>query len=239
MKKIICMASIFILFTLSGCAVSKTTPVAPSALSPSPTLSSNQVLKLPAPQLKSSVSLEESLQNRRSIREYSKNPLKIEEISQLLWATQGITSDTGGRTAPSAGALYPLKIYLVAGNIENLTAGIYEYNPQGHELILLFSGDVSEKLANAALGQSPVKDGAIDIVISAIYERTSQKYGDRGIRYAQIETGHAAQNLCLEATALDLGAVTIGAFDDNQVKVTLNMSANENPLYIIPVGRKN
>ncbi len=233
------IALILILFMLPGCTGSKAVPIAPTALTAYPSSPLSTAIKLPAPRLKSSVSLEESLQNRRSIREYSQNSLKIEEVSQLLWSAQGITSDTGGRTAPSAGALYPLKVYLIVGNVENLVTGVYEYNPQEHELIPLIDGDVREKLSNAALGQTPVREGAIDIVISAVYEHTTRKYGDRGIRYAQIETGHAAQNLCLQATALDLGSVTIGAFDDNQVKMILGMPANESPLYIIPVGRKN
>lgn len=235
MKKIIYLTLIVIPLLLSGCTGFKATTIAPDALSASPA----QVIKLPAPRLASSVSLEETLHNRRSIRDYSGNPLKLEEVSQLLWATQGVTSDTGFRTAPSAGALYPLKVYLVAGNVDNLVNGIYEYNPPEHELTFLSYGDMREKLANAALWQAPVKNGAIDVVISAIYEQTTQKYGDRGIRYVHLEAGHAAQNLCLQATALNLGAVTIGAFDDNQVKTILDLSATETPLYLIPAGRKN
>jgi SagB-type dehydrogenase family enzyme len=230
---------ILILLILPGCVGTNLVPISlptPSTSSSSPLASS---IKLPAPNVKGPISLEESLQNRRSIREYTTKPLKIEEVSQLLWAAQGITSDSGGRTAPSAGALYPLKVYLVAGNVENLPAGIYEYSPQQHELISLVNGDMREKLSNAAVEQASVKKAAIDIVISSIYERTTLKYGNRGIQYAQMETGHAAQNICLQATALDLGAVTVGAFYDNQVKAVFGMPANESPLYIIPVGKKN
>jgi SagB-type dehydrogenase family enzyme len=233
MRKAIYIFSILVLIMFPGCTSVNSTSAAPKASSLSPP----QFIALPAPRFESSVSLEETLYNRRSIREYSKSPLNLEEVSQLLWAAQGITSDNGFRTAPSAGALYPLKIYLVAGNVEGLVAGVYEYGPSGHELINLKNVDERGNLASAALGQAPVTNGAIDIVISAIFERTTQKYGDRGIRYAQIETGHAAQNLCLQATALDLGAVTIGAFDDNGVKTVMNMAPNETPLYIIPVGR--
>jgi SagB-type dehydrogenase family enzyme len=193
-------------------------------------------IELSEPRFTGNVSVEESLHNRRSIREYSQSTLKLEEVSQLLWSAQGITADNGGRTAPSAGGLYPLEVYLIAGNVENLRHGIYRYIPQNHGLTNISNQDIRNKLSEAALGQASVKNGAIDIVISAVYARTTGKYGDRGIRYVQMEAGHAAQNICLEATALKLGAVTIGAFDDNQVKICLLMPENESPLYIIPAG---
>ncbi|MGB2583939.1 MAG: SagB/ThcOx family dehydrogenase [Dehalococcoidia bacterium] len=183
--------------------------------------------------------MEETLLNRRSVRQYTGEALTLEEVSQLLWSAQGITAEWGGRTAPSAGALYPLEVYLVAGNVESLTPGIYKYINDGHELVKVRDEDVREELANAALGQTPVRDGAIDIVISAIYERTMKKYGDRGVRYVHMEAGHAAQNIYLQATALDLGAVTIGAFADELVKKLLSMPEEEAPLYIIPVGRRD
>jgi len=220
----------------SGCTfaeVSTTINTGPAATS----FSAEKIIALPGPRLKSDVSLEDSLFKRRSIREYSPAPLKLEEVSQLLWSAQGLTSENGGRTAPSAGALYPLEIYLVSGNVDHLASGIYKYSPRGHSVIVLSENDIREGLCRAALNQSPVKNGAVCIVISAVYERTAQKYGDRGIRYAQMEVGHAAQNICLQATALGLGAVTIGAFDDNGVKNLLRMADNETPLYIIPVGR--
>jgi SagB-type dehydrogenase family enzyme len=134
--------------------------------------------------------------------------------------------------------LYPLEVYLVAGSVENLASGVYLYEPDEHELVKVRDEDVREELANAALGQTPVRDGAIDIVISAIYERTMRKYGERGVRYVHMEAGHVAQNIYLQATALDLGTVTIGAFVDELVKEVLSMPEDEAPLYIIPVGRK-
>jgi len=193
---------------------------------------------LPEPRLKSEVSLEEALLKRRSIREYANLPLTLEDVSQLLWAAQGITAKWGGRTAPSAGALYPLEVYLVVGTVENLAAGVYKYKPERHELVKVRDDDVRGELAKAALGQSWVKEGAIDIVIAAVYERTTKKYGDRGMMYTHMEAGHAAQNIYLQAAALDLGMVTIGAFYDDQVKDILDMPRNETPLYVIPVGRK-
>jgi len=196
------------------------------------------IIKLPEPRLESNASLEETLLNRRSIREYSSSPLTFGEVSQLLWAAQGLTAEWGGRTAPSAGGLYPLEIYLAAGSVVNLAPGIYKYKPEGHELIKLRDGDEREELAKAALNQTWVKAGAINIVVAAVYERTTKKYGDRGVRYVDMEAGHAAQNLYLQATALDLGMVTVAAFNDEQVRRILDMLTNETPLYVIPVGKK-
>jgi SagB-type dehydrogenase family enzyme len=198
----------------------------------------NDTIRLPEPKSKGEMSLEETLLERRSVREYSAGALKLDEISQLLWAAQGKTSESGGRTAPAAGGLYPLEIYLVSGNVENATAGIYKYSPERHELIKIKDGDFRDRLAAASLGQSWVEDGAIAIVIAAVYERTTEKYGERGTRYVQMEAGHAAQNLCLQATALGFGTVTVGAFDDNRVKEVIGMQDNESPLYVIPAGRK-
>ena len=184
-------------------------------------------------------SLEELLRQRRSIRQYNDAPLTKDEVMKLLWAGQGITSAGGFRTAPSAGALYPLELYLVAGNVDNLAPGIYKYNPVQNDLDLVREGDVRLSLAAASLGQGSVMDGAIDIVIAAVYERTEVKYGARGERYVHIEVGHAAQNICLEATALGLGLVTIGAFNDTAVAEVIGMAQDESPLYVIPVGRIN
>ncbi len=175
---------------------------------------------------------------RRSVREYVSLPLSLEDISQLLWAAQGITSDWGGRTAPSAGALYPLEVYLVVGDVDGLESGVYKYQPQEHALIRVGDSDVRSELASAALEQSFIAQGAVDIVIAAVYERTTRKYGDRGVRYVHMEAGHAAQNIYLEAVALDLGTVTVGAFSDERVKDVLGMPESEVPLYIMPVGRK-
>jgi len=195
-------------------------------------------MKLPEPRYDGEVSIEEALQLRRSIRQYTGEPLTLQEVSQLLWAGQGITDPRGYRTAPSAGALYPLEIYVVVGDIENLAEGVYRYEPVEHELVKVLEGDKRTDLATAALGQSSVSDAAIDIVVVAVYERTTVKYGERGIRYVHIEVGHAAQNMCLQAAAMDLGIVTVGAFQDEQVKEVLDLPEDEQPLYILPIGRK-
>jgi SagB-type dehydrogenase family enzyme len=239
MMKIFWLILCSLALTLTGCSSTPSlTPVSPSAALVSSQDPQTGVIELPQPKYNSSFSLEEALASRRSVREYSNQPLKVQDVSQLLWAAQGITDKSGGRTAPSAGALYPLEVYLVAGKVEELSSGIYKYRPEGHKLFKMSDGEVRESLANAALGQSPIKDGAINIVIAAVYERTTSKYGDRGVTYAHLEAGHAAQNLCLQAAALNLGAVTIGAFDDGRVKTVMGLAENETPLYIISVGKK-
>ena len=155
-----------------------------------------------------------------------------------MWAAQGLTAEWGGRTAPSAGALYPLELHLVVGNVSDLAPGVYRYRPREHDLVKSRDGDMRSPLAHAALDQAWVREGAIDIVITAVYERTTRKYGERGIRYVHMEAGHAAQNLYLQATAMELGMVTVGAFYEEQVREILGLAKNEDPLYIIPVGRK-
>ena len=229
--------SLFVLITalllICACGQSETT----FAASLTPTLEVKKMrIKLPKPKYNSNVSLEESLVKRRSVRNYTGKLLTLEEVSQLLWAAQGTTSGRGGRTAPSAGALYPLEVYVIVGDVQDLAIGIYLYKPEKHELVMISDKDVRQQLAGAALGQSSVKNGAIDIVFTAVYQRITRKYGDRGIKYVHMETGHAAQNVCLQATAMGLGVVTIGAFNDQEVSKILNLPKDEEPLYIIPVG---
>jgi SagB-type dehydrogenase family enzyme len=219
-----------LLLALGGCPQPATTPA--------PSQEQAEVIDLPEPQYDSEVSLEQSLLERRSVRDYSGQPLTLQGVSQLLWAAQGLTDPVGFRTAPSAGALYPLELYIVAGDVEGLPPGVYRYQPDGHQLAKTLDGDQRAGLASVALEQSCVEEGAVDFVFTAVYERTTGKYGERGIRYVHMEVGHAAQNLCLQATALGLGAVTIGAFYDKEVSRLLNLPADEQPLYIIPVGRK-
>lgn len=193
-------------------------------------------MTLPEPKYDSEISLEKSLHQRRSVRSYTGETLTLGEISQLLWAAQGITDTGGRRTAPSAGALYPLEVYVVAGDVQDMPPGVYHYEPEEHRLIKTMHGDLRDGLCDAALRQESVTEGAAAFVFTGVYERTTGKYGDRGIRYVHMEAGHAAQNLCLQANALGLGAVTIGAFHDEQVIDLLNLEEEERPLYIIPVG---
>ncbi|MFH2049513.1 MAG: SagB/ThcOx family dehydrogenase [bacterium] len=198
----------------------------------------NESIKLPEPKYDSSISIEQALLERRSVRAYQDEPLTLTEVAQVLWSAQGITdSKRAYRTAPSAGALFPLEVYVVIGNVEGLAKGVYRYKPGEHEITKVRDGDVRDKLAVAALGQASVREGAITIVFSAVYERTTRKYGDRGVRYVHMEAGHAAQNVCLQAVSLNLGTVVVGAFKDDEVSKILNIPDEEHPLYILPVGK--
>ncbi len=199
---------------------------------------SPEVIKLPPPALEGKISLEKALKERRSIRQYKNLPITVSDLSQILWAAQGISGAGGRRTAPSAGALYPLELCVVAGNVSGLSSGVYSYDPHRHELSRTMGGDKRAELSNAALSQSSIRQAAAVLVISAVYERVTVKYGERGIRYAHMEAGHAAQNVFLEAVPLDLGTVVIGAFRDDQVRAVLKLPEREQPLYIMPVGKK-
>ncbi len=196
-------------------------------------------LDLPQPVTLGTVSIEEALSKRSSIRDYTDQPLTLKEVSQLLWAAQGITRpEWGGRTAPSAGGTYPLEVYIVVANrgVEDLAPGIYRYIPQRHTLLLVEPGDKTSDLAVAALDQDWVATARINIVIAAVFERTTERYGERGIRYVYMEAGHADQNIYLQAAALDLVTVVIGAFHDEQVQRLLDLPEEQKPLYIAPVG---
>ena len=194
-------------------------------------------IDLPEPTLRGEVSLEETLQTRRSIREYGDGPVTLEEVSQLLWAAQGETAEWGGRTAPSAGGLYPLETYLVAGNVCDLEQGVYKYRPGEHDLLRVGDGDRKALLAETALGQEWVEEGVAAIILAAVYERTTGKYDERGIEYVHMEAGHAAENLLLQATALGLGSVPVTGFYRGQAREVLGLPQDVEPLYIVPVGR--
>lgn len=197
-----------------------------------PTSNANaDMIELPSPAHSSEMTLEEALGSRRSVREYSDQPLTTAELGQLLWAAQGTTSERGFRTAPSAGALYPLEVYLITAE------GVFHYEPQDHQLRLMSQDDARPALYQAALQQEPVLRAPAVFILAAVYARTVKKYGEeRSARYVQMEAGHAAQNLLLEATALGLGAVPIGAFHDQEVQKALGLPADHQPLYLIPIG---
>lgn len=188
-------------------------------------------IQLPPPVTKGKISLEGTILSRRSKRSFSPKDLTLAQISQILWAGQGITAGRGSyRAAPSAGALYPMEIYVLTKQ------GLYHYLPEGHKLEVLTEKDLRPALAGAALGQSAVSEAALDIIICAVYSRITGRYGQRGIIYAAIEAGHIAQNIHLQAVALGLGSVPIGAFSDEGVKNILSLPKDNEPLYIIPVG---
>ena len=191
---------------------------------------------LPAPRRDSSVSIEKALLSRKSVREFANEPLELWEISQLVWAAQGMTVPDQ-RTAPSAGALYPLDLYVASGNVIGLPPGIYNYDLRNHELSLSVQGDKRRELSEAALSQTSIIQAAAVFAVSAVYKKTTSKYRARGIRYVHMEAGHAAQNLLLQASALGLGSVLVGAFSDERVRRVLMLNENEAPLYLIPVGK--
>lgn len=186
---------------------------------------------LPTPRTQGTMSVEETMLKRRSIREFKDTPLTLAELGQLLWAAQGITHPAGLRTAPSAGALYPLEVYAVTRE------ATYHYNPQGHHLVVHARGDLRAALYAVALMQDSILQAPVTIVITAVYARTAKKYGEeRTPRYVALEVGHAGQNVLLQAVALGLGAVPIGAFLDDQVQNVLALPRDHQPLYLIPVG---
>lgn len=195
------------------------------------------IIPLPAGNHHERLSLTEALRRRRTQRSFAPLPLTLEEIGALLWAAQGSTGPDGLRTAPSAGALYPLELLLVASAVESLPAGSYRYLPLKHQLQRLAPGEHASAVAAAAHGQGWMAEAAAILAFSTVPARTTGKYGHRGERYIHIEVGHAAQNAALEAAVLGLGCGEVGAFDDAAMAVALGLPAGEQPLYLLPVGR--
>ena len=189
------------------------------------------VIQLPEPRLSGKVSIEETLKLRRSVRRFTDHLLTHEEISQLLWSAQGLRSGGQRRTAPSAGALYPLELYVV------IAEGIFHYDPAQNTLSVVREGDLREELCRASLNQEFIMEAPLTVAITAVYERIAVRYGkERGARYVYMEVGHAAQNLALQAVALGLGSVPVGAFDDAAVHRVLGVPEDHEPLYLLPVG---
>ncbi len=184
---------------------------------------------LPAP-TRDGMSLAQALATRRTVRELTGPPLTDGEISQLLWSAQGITP-ARNRTAPSAGATYPTEMYLLTAD------GVFHYRPQRHDLEVVSEDDVRLRLFGGAVGQEAVRDAPAVFVVTAVFARTAVKYGDRAVRYVHVEAGHVAQNILLQATALGLGAVPVGAFDDPAVSELIGLPTDHEPLYLLPVGR--
>lgn len=196
-----------------------------------------RTIKLPPPIAKGKISLEEAIKKRRSERDFQDRALTLRQVSQILWAAQGVTEERGfKRAAPSAGALYPLELYLVVKKVEELEAGVYHYHPANHTLDLILRGNYQIPLAEACLGQMFIAGAPVSVVIAAEYERTTAKYGKRGLRYVHIEVGHVGENICLQVVALGLATVTIGAFWDEEVSRLLSLPKNYKPLYVLPVG---
>lgn len=190
----------------------------------------DRVVALPAAATDGGLSLEATLARRHSIREFAATALTTSQLGQLLWAAQGVTRSWGGRTAPSAGALYPLEVYVT------LPTAVWHYLPAGHRVEEWDITGLRSRLAAAALGQSAVSTAPAVFVIAGVVGRTRGKYGARADRYVSLEAGHCAENLLLQATALGLGAVPIGAFDDDGIRQVLAMSRAMTPYYLVPVG---
>lgn len=195
-----------------------------------------EMIDLPKPDHRGATSIEETIARRRSVRTYSTRALTLKEVSQLLWAAQGITGARGKRAVPSAGALYPLEVYVAVGKVDGLPAGLYHYRPGEHKLRLVRKGDVRVALARAAWRQACVREAPAVLLVAAVYSRTARKYGGRAKRYVHMEVGCVCQNVYLQCEALKLGTVAVGAFSDRAVERILGEAAK--PLLLMPVGAK-
>ncbi|MGB5422494.1 MAG: SagB/ThcOx family dehydrogenase [Desulfobacterales bacterium] len=196
-------------------------------------------MKLRPPKIDGTVSVESAIKQRRTIRSFSPEILELNQLSQLLWSAQGVTENSGfKRAAPSAGALYPMDVYAVVGrsSVEQIEAGVYHYEPNGHALSYITKKDMRDRIAKASLSQMWMAHAPLNIVITAEYSRITVKYKERGIRYAMIEAGHIAQNLFLQAEALGLMASIVGAFNDNELIEILKVPRTHEPLLIMPIG---
>lgn len=194
------------------------------------------VIQLPEPSPDSGISIEEVIESRRSIRRYGSESLSLADLSRLLHSAQGITSESGFRAAPSAGATFPLSILVIAENIDSLEAGIYKYEPSNESLTSIRTGYFLDELSDAALGQSCVANAPAVIAITAEYGITTSVYGNRGRTYVHMEAGHVSQNIYLQCSAMELVTVAVGAFNDDEVAAILYLEENEIPLYLMPVG---
>jgi len=249
MKKFTYIAATFALIILAAVvlrAVFKTvTPAgnnaSATALEPSlPAISEQNpgaMITLPQPTTDGSMSLEKTMSLRRSVRSYIKQPLTIEELSQLLWAGQGINNERGFRTAPSAGATFPLELFVMVNNVEGLKKGIYHYQIGEHALKMTDARELEGEVTRASLSQSMISEAGVVIVFAAIFDRTTSRYGERGIRYIHNEVGHASQNIHLQVSALNLGTVVIGAYRDEEVEAILDLGEEFRVLYMMPIGK--
>ena len=207
------------------------------------------MIRLPDVSNDSAVSVERAMTERRSIRSFTDGVVSLQDLSQLLWSAQGVTLPmeegpegltwqwTGGlRTAPSAGALYPLELYAVVGPSDDLAPGVYRYIPNRHAIEMTADGDLRQALWDAALQQTPIMEAPVTLVFAAVVERLAAKYGERSERYAYIEVGAAAENVSLQCESLGLGTVLLGAFMDDQAREALGLPEDQQVYCIMPVG---
>ena len=195
-----------------------------------------RAMDLPAVERQAPGSFADLLYQRSSVRNFSQGTLSLKQVATILFAAQGITRSGRFRTVPSAGALYPLEVYLVAGQVQGLEPGVYKYMPKGHRLSQVMAGDKRGEVARAAYGQTWVARGQAVLVICAGFERVTGKYGERGRRYVHIEAGCAAQNVSLAGFSLGLGSTVVGAFTDKDLATVISAKPSEKPLIIMPVG---
>ncbi|MDD5450498.1 MAG: SagB/ThcOx family dehydrogenase [Desulfovibrionales bacterium] len=195
---------------------------------------------LPKPSFTGRRSVEEAIKARRTIRHFKAKALNLEQLSQILWAAYGITANGLYKSVPSAGALYPLDIWVAAGKngVEGLEAGVYHYIPKAHRLTQVKAGEVRDDIAKASLYQNWMAEAPVIFIITGEYERCTRKYGEKGISYTYIEAGHAGQNIFLQAGVLGLGAGIVGAFNNDVIRQALGISRNYDPILIMPVGYK-
>lgn len=195
---------------------------------------------LPPPDRENGWPLFRVINSRRSVREFQKKPISLAVLSQILWAAQGVTlkaCDFSLRTAPSAGALYPIDLYVFVKAVETLKSGLYQFQPSSQALRMRYEGDFSELLAEAALNQDFLAEASLVLVLTAVFERTSWKYGARGFRYLYLEAGHIAQNAALAAVSLGLGSCSVAAFFDDEINSLLGVNpARESAVYLLAIG---
>jgi len=205
----------------------------------------DRAIYLPSPQFDGFVSIEKALHERRSRRDFQDREISLENLSQILWAAYGITLPNtdypflggGFRTAPSAGGRYPLEIYIAVGKVHGLVSGLYKYFPEGHKIKKVINEDIRSELCVAAMGQTMVREAPVSIVYTAVFSRTTERYGQRGReRYVCMDLGHSAENVYLQVEALGLGTCAVAAFSDVKMSEVLQLPKEEEPLYIMPVG---
>ena len=197
---------------------------------------SGEPIRLPAPAVEGTVSLEETLAKRRSVRSFENTPVPLAALGQILWAAQGITlPEKGYRTAPSAMSSYPLRVYAVVESVADLPPGLYAYQPEEHALLPVFSGPAKER-AMTAVRQPWILSAPVVLIITGRYEQLEKAFGDAARFCVDAETGHASQNVYLQATALGLGTVSAGGVDGEALKEAFSIPVEETPLYAMPLG---
>lgn len=215
---------------------------APSPVRPQQAVTQDTLIALPAPSTDGGISVEKALATRRSHRTLAGDALTLRQLSQLLWAGQGVTATTENpprrlRTAPSAGATYPMELYAVVSAVDGLDAGVYRYVPASHALAVVSKGDVRPALFEAASRQAAVGAAPVTLVLAAVVARTAARYAERAERYVAIEVGAVGENIYLQAESLALGTVYMGAYRDDAVKAVLGLPADQAVYGVLPVGK--